>query len=53
MLVYNYFNDEVIIMKKLNIFVDETGDFGYGKKASSLYGVSLTFHEQEDDIEIN
>ena len=39
-------------MKRLNIFVDETGDFGYGKKASRLYGVSFTFHEQEDDIEI-
>ena len=39
-------------MKRLNIFVDETDDFGYGKKSSRLYGVSFTFHEQEDDIEI-
>ena len=39
-------------MKRLNIFVDETGDFGYGKKASRLYGVSFTFHEQENDIEL-
>lgn len=42
-------------MKRLNIFVDETGEFGFGKGSSKLYGVSFTFHEQEDDImlEIN
>lgn len=37
-------------MKKLNIFIDETGEFGFGKGASELYGVSFTFHEQKDDI---
>ena len=37
-------------MKRLNIFVDETGEFGFGKSASELYGVSFTFHEQKDDI---
>ena len=37
-------------MKRLNIFVDETGEFGYGKGSSELYGVSFTFHEQDDDI---
>lgn len=37
-------------MKRLNIFVDETGEFGFGKKASRLYGVSFTFHEQDKDI---
>ena len=37
-------------MKRLNIFVDETGEFGFGKRASELYGVSFTFHEQKDDI---
>lgn len=42
-------------MNRLNIFVDETGEFGFGKGSSKLYGVSFTFHEQEDDImlEIN
>lgn len=42
-------------MKRLNIFVDETGEFGFGKNSSKLYGVSFTFHEQDDDImpEIN
>lgn len=37
-------------MKKLNIFVDETGEFGFGKDASRLYGISFTFHEQNNDI---
>ena len=37
-------------MKRLNIFVDETGEFGFGNGASELYGVSFTFHEQNDDI---
>ena len=37
-------------MKRLNIFVDETGEFGFGKAASELYGVSFTFHEHSNDI---
>ena len=37
-------------MKRLNIFVDETGEFGFGIGASELYGVSFTFHEQNDNI---
>ena len=37
-------------MKRLNIFVDETGEFGFGKRASQLYGVSFTFHEHDDNI---
>lgn len=37
-------------MKRLNIFVDETGEFGFGKGSSELYGVSFTFHNQDDDI---
>ena len=37
-------------MKRLNIFVDETGEFGFDDRASLLYGVSFTFHEQDDDI---
>ena len=37
-------------MKRLNIFVDETGEFGFGNGASELYGVSFTFHEQDADI---
>ena len=34
-------------MKRLNIFVDETGEFGFGNGASRLCGVSFIFHEQE------
>lgn len=37
-------------MRRLNIFVDETGEFGFGNGASELYGVSFTFHEQNNDI---
>jgi hypothetical protein len=38
------------LMKRLNIFVDETGEFGFDDGSSRLYGVSFTFHEQNDDI---
>ena len=38
------------MVKRLNIFVDETGEFGFGNGASRFYGVSFTFHEQDDDI---
>ena len=31
-------------------FVDETGEFGFVKGSSKIYGVSFTFHEQDDDI---
>lgn len=37
-------------MKRLNIFVDETGEFGFGKGASELYGVSFTFHEHNLNV---
>lgn len=37
-------------MNRLNIFVDETGEFGFGKDSSRLYGVSFTFHEHKDNI---
>lgn len=37
-------------MKRLNIFVDETGEFGFEKGTSKLYGVSFTFHEHSDNI---
>lgn len=38
------------ITNRLNIFVDETGEFGFSKGSSKLYGVSLVFHEQKDDL---
>ena len=37
-------------MKRLNIFIDETGEFGFGKGSSELYGVSFTFHEHDLDV---
>lgn len=40
------------MIKRLNIFVDETGEFGYGVKSSMLYGISFTFHEQDNDISV-
>lgn len=46
----NAIGDEVIFLNRLNIFVDETGEFGFGNGASELYGVSFTFHEHCDDI---
>jgi len=39
-------------VRKLNIFVDETGEFGFGNNASELYGVSFTFHEKNEDINV-
>lgn len=30
-------------MKRLSIFIDETGEFGFGKGSSRLYGVSFVF----------
>ena len=38
-------------MKRLNIFVDETGDFGFSKNSSCLYGISFVFHEHKDNIQ--
>lgn len=40
----------MIDIRRLNIFVDETGEFGFEKDASKMYGVSFTFHEQNDNI---
>lgn len=42
-------------MKRLSIFIDETGEFGFGKGSSRLYGVSFVFHDQSYSIkkEIN
>lgn len=39
------------IKRRLNIFIDESGDFGFTEENSELYGVSFTIHESEDSIE--
>ena len=36
--------------KNLNIFIDETGNFGFGKDTSELYGLSFVFHNSNDSI---
>lgn len=38
------------IKRRLNIFVDESGDFGFVDGSSKLYGVSFTIHESDDSI---
>ena len=40
----------MIIIKRLNIFIDESGDFGFVDGSSELYGVSFTIHESKDSI---
>lgn len=40
----------MIKIKRLNIFIDESGDFGFTKGSSELYGVSFTIHESDDSI---
>ena len=39
------------IIKRLNIFIDESGDFGFVKGSSDLYAVSFTLHESSNSIE--
>ena len=41
----------MIIIKRLNIFIDESGDFGFVKGSSDLYAVSFTLHESSNSIE--
>ena len=37
-------------MTQLNIYVDESGDFGFSKNSSLLYGVAFVLHEQKNNI---
>ena len=41
----------MVEIKRLNIFIDESGDFGFVKGSSDLYAVSFTFHESNDSIQ--
>ena len=38
------------IKRRLNIFIDESGDFGFTEGSSELYAVSFTIHESDDSI---
>ena len=40
----------MIIIKRLNIFIDESGDFGFKEGSSDLYAVSFTIHESDNSI---
>ncbi len=35
---------------RLNIFIDETGEFGLSVRSAKLYGISMVLHEQSADI---
>lgn len=37
-------------MRRLNIFIDESGDFGFVNGSSDLYAVSFTMHESVNSI---
>ncbi len=41
----------MVIIKRLNIFIDESGDFGFIKGSSELYVIFLTLYESEISIE--
>ena len=38
------------MIKRLNIFIDESGDFGFVNGSSELYAVSFTIHESDNSI---
>ena len=40
----------MIKIKRLNIFIDESGDFGFVDGSSDLYAVSFTLHESSNSI---
>lgn len=40
----------MILIKRLNIFIDESGDFGFVDGSSELYDVSFTLHESNNLI---
>ena len=38
-------------MKRLNIYIDESGDPGFTKGGSKLYTISFTLHETINSLE--
>ena len=38
-------------MKQSSVFIDESGDFSFGERASDYYLITLVFHDQDEDIE--
>ncbi|MFR8234189.1 MAG: hypothetical protein ACLVA2_07330 [Clostridia bacterium] len=43
----------MIIIKRLNIFIDERESFSFVKGSSDLYDFSLSLHESSNSIEMN
>ncbi len=41
----------VFIIKKLKIFIDESGDFGFSKNSSALYIASFVMYDSEKNIQ--
>ena len=41
------------MQKRVSVFIDESGDFGFIKDASKYYLITLVFHNQNDDISNN
>ena len=50
-LCYDSFMKKPSSQRRLNIFIDETGEFGFSGKSAKFYGISLVIHEQNDSIE--
>ena len=42
---------KIEVKRRLNIFVDETGDFGFEKRSASIYEISLVLHEHSERID--
>jgi len=40
----------VKIEKRLNIFIDESGDFGFSEGSSELFAISFVLHESSNSI---
>lgn len=38
-------------MKQLSVFIDESGDFSFGKMSSAYYLITLVFHDQNEELE--
>lgn len=38
------------IKRRLNIFIDESGNFGFTEGSSELYRISFTIHESDNSI---
>lgn len=42
---------KIRLKRRLNIFIDETGEFGFGKRSAHIYELSLVLHEHSERID--